>query len=119
MQDSSNYGPVCPQHSAASLFSPDSNPIGPLVGEIESIPLAAQLLQQSEDCLSINVQRPADQSLTNLPVVMWIHGGGFEVGGGSTLTSETSILPGVFYQGTNVVKRSIDDGTIRTFPSRL
>jgi len=37
----------------------------------------------SEDCLFLNVWRPAGAA-TNLPVLVWIHGGGF-VGGGSSI----------------------------------
>jgi para-nitrobenzyl esterase len=37
----------------------------------------------SEDCLYLNVWRPADQTARNLPVMVWIYGGGF-VGGSSS-----------------------------------
>lgn len=42
----------------------------------------------SEDCLYLNVWRPADQSARNLPVMVWIYGGGFV--GGSSASSNTS-----------------------------
>jgi para-nitrobenzyl esterase len=38
----------------------------------------------SEDCLYLNVWRPADQAARNLPVMVWIHGGGFVGGSGSS-----------------------------------
>jgi carboxylesterase type B len=34
----------------------------------------------SEDCLFLNVQSPANA--TNLPVLIWIHGGGYGAGSG-------------------------------------
>ncbi len=37
----------------------------------------------SEDCLYLNVWRPAASSATALPVMVWIYGGGFTIGGTS------------------------------------
>jgi para-nitrobenzyl esterase len=42
----------------------------------------------SEDCLYLNVWRPADQAARNLPVMVWIYGGGFT--GGSSASPSTS-----------------------------
>jgi para-nitrobenzyl esterase len=42
----------------------------------------------SEDCLYLNVWRSADQGARNLPVMVWIYGGGFV--GGSSASSNTS-----------------------------
>ena len=42
----------------------------------------------SEDCLYLNVWRPADQAARNLPVMVWIYGGGFT--GGSSASPNTS-----------------------------
>ncbi|KZV67946.1 carotenoid ester lipase precursor [Peniophora sp. CONT] len=54
---------------------------------------------ESEDCLSINVSMPKDAKPgDNLPVVVWIFGGGFEIGGTST------------YDGKAIVDRSIELG---------
>jgi para-nitrobenzyl esterase len=44
----------------------------------------------SEDCLFLNVWRPADPAAKALPVMVWIHGGGFVGGSGSgPMTSGT------------------------------
>ncbi len=42
----------------------------------------------SEDCLYLNVWRPADTSARRLPVMVWIYGGGFT--GGSSSSPNTS-----------------------------
>ncbi|MGH7142503.1 MAG: carboxylesterase/lipase family protein [Planctomycetota bacterium] len=39
---------------------------------------------QSEDCLYLNLWTPAKTSGDNLPVMVWIHGGGYTTGSGST-----------------------------------
>ncbi|KAF1842371.1 alpha/beta-hydrolase [Cucurbitaria berberidis CBS 394.84] len=57
----------------------------------------------SEDCLSINVVRPAGLSpgdYAKLPVAVWIHGGSYQVG--------TSALPN--YNLTYIVQRSVEIG---------
>ena len=45
----------------------------------------------SEDCLYVNVFRPASQLRSNLPVMVWIHGGGF-VGGESDDYNPTALV---------------------------
>jgi para-nitrobenzyl esterase len=39
--------------------------------------------EPSEDCLFLNVWHPADAMARNLPVMVWIHGGGFVGGSGA------------------------------------
>ncbi|KAF1810002.1 alpha/beta-hydrolase [Eremomyces bilateralis CBS 781.70] len=53
-----------------------------VLGLLTSTPIFADLSSVAgEDCLTINVQRPEGTSYNaELPVVIWIHGGGFEIG---------------------------------------
>ncbi|KAF8181105.1 esterase 1 [Pholiota molesta] len=62
--------------------------------------------QVSEDCLNLNVFRPAGTRQTaNLPVMVWIYGGGFFAGASS------------LYNGTEIVARSVARGTPVIFAS--
>ncbi|MCW2815592.1 MAG: Carboxylic ester hydrolase [Nocardioides sp.] len=45
----------------------------------------------SEDCLFLNVVRPDDDT-RDLPVVVWLHGGGFFAGSGATAASDATEL---------------------------
>ncbi|WP_211747779.1 carboxylesterase/lipase family protein [Paenibacillus sp. Marseille-Q4541] len=51
--------------------------------------------EESEDCLYLNVWAPEHDSGKKLPVMVWIHGGAFVTGSGST----------PFYDATQFVKR--------------
>ncbi|GAB7351991.1 hypothetical protein MBLNU459_g2513t1 [Dothideomycetes sp. NU459] len=67
-----------------------------VIGEVLDSPFFQTISNTGEDCLTVNVQRPSTAtSSSNLPVVFWIYGGGFEFG--STQT----------YDGTPLVQRSI------------
>ena len=45
--------------------------------------LPGSVVPQSEDCLYLNVLTPAKQATDGLPVMVWMHGGGFISGSGS------------------------------------
>jgi para-nitrobenzyl esterase len=59
------YGPSAPQTPRTSVLGP------------------AGSLEESEDCLVLNVFTPALGSGRNRPVMVWLHGGGFSSGSGS------------------------------------
>jgi para-nitrobenzyl esterase len=66
MRDATHFGPACPQ-------SPDSPVM--MVGPVGT---------SNEDCLTLNVWKPAGAAAgAKRPVMVWIHGGGFFTGSGS------------------------------------
>jgi len=87
VRDASTYGDVCPQAQGASLYQLRDTPM-------------------SEDCLFINVFSPATSADANLPVMVWIHGGGFRIGAGG--------IP--LYDGTSLARRGV---VLVTFNYRL
>jgi carboxylesterase type B len=98
VQDATDYGPACPQQNlVASPLYQENRAIGSTLGFLQSF--VQPVLRQSEDCLSINVQVPEGVNDTaGLPVLMWIHGGGFELGSSGSLGSEGTAVQGVIYQ---------------------
>ncbi|XP_076155267.1 fatty acyl-CoA hydrolase precursor, medium chain-like [Alosa pseudoharengus] len=69
-------------------------------GLFEVVGLVMDPLEVSEDCLYVNVYTPAQPAKeANLPVMVWIHGGGFGIGCASTF--DGSVLAA--YQNVVVV----------------
>jgi para-nitrobenzyl esterase len=64
-----------------------------------------QKLEQSEDCLYLNIWTPANLDNEKLPVMVWIHGGGFSAGApleptyyGQALTKKGVIYVSIAYR---------------------
>lgn len=93
--------PACPQYTAASSSSPllpseVSSALSNVTSTLSSTAPKVDMLQ-SEDCLFIDVIRPVGTTASsNLPVLFWIYGGGWQ--GGSTSTLD----------GTSIVQKSIE-----------
>lgn len=63
----------------------------------------------SEDCLTLNVWTPEARGAAALPVMVWIHGGGFNNGSGTA----------ALYDGTNLARRGVVVVTINYRLGRL
>lgn len=71
-----------------------------------SCPQAGSADSQNEDCLFLNVQRPDNVSLaTKLPVLVHIHGGGFETGSSKDNNPAAMIALGASHNQPIVVVR--------------
>ncbi|MBX3421310.1 MAG: carboxylesterase family protein [Pirellulaceae bacterium] len=68
VRDCFQYGSACPQR------------IPPMMSAIPQMAIGAE---QDEDCLYLNVWTPAERSAEKLPVMVWIHGGGYTMGAAS------------------------------------
>ena len=63
IRSAQDYGDYCPQIKRDSLWF--------------------ELGKTSEDCLTLNVWAPKNSSVSKLPVMVWIHGGGYLQGSGN------------------------------------
>jgi carboxylesterase type B len=75
--DATGIEAACPQFF---LSTGGNSLITQVLGDVVNLPFFQTVTKQSEDCLTMNVIRPAGvKAGANLPVLFWIFGGGFEV----------------------------------------
>ncbi|KAJ7119782.1 carotenoid ester lipase precursor [Mycena epipterygia] len=110
--DATAFGLACPQQAVdlPDLTGLPAEVVDDVVNSIFGL-----VFPSSEDCLTINVVRPATATATSkLPVVAWIFGGGFELGSPSMqvhlLFRRLIIEHSNRYDGTTIVERSITLG---------
>ncbi|OAX40611.1 alpha/beta-hydrolase [Rhizopogon vinicolor AM-OR11-026] len=91
--DATRHGPICPQSDQKSLEEE-------LIGLAES-DIPRQVFKQDEfECLNLNITCPAGHHCeSQLPVMVWIHGGGNRGCGSSWV-----------YDGGALVRKSVDVG---------
>lgn len=77
---------------ATALGAPAPQPpmLLPAVTEVPPSSDAPTLPEPSEDCLYLNVTAPADAEAR--PVLLWIHGGGYQVGTGTDIAGDGAAL---------------------------
>ncbi|CAK7274157.1 hypothetical protein SEPCBS57363_006016 [Sporothrix epigloea] len=93
VRDGTGPAKACPQFREKSVIQ---TPFDPMVPVYYNPFIQIALEQESEDCLTIDVVRPAGTTLADkLPVLYWMYGTGFEMGGSS------------LYNGSLIVAQSI------------
>lgn len=76
--DATGKGPSCPNMFFSTA---DNDLLTSVLGYLLDTPLFQTVTDQTEDCLTVNVQRPlGTQASAKLPVLLYIYGGGFELG---------------------------------------
>ncbi|KAF8835874.1 alpha beta-hydrolase [Paxillus ammoniavirescens] len=99
-----SYGPACPQQ--AMEFPVVSGLPAETLDYLTLFNNSLITTPSGEDCLTLNVVAPADATPdSKLPVVVWIYGGGFAIGGTSG------------YNGTVIVEKAISLGVPAIFVS--
>ena len=83
VRQATEFGPSCMQGRG---FTPTTG-AGVRDGGATAAQSAPTTQGPSEDCLYLNVWRPADSAARNLPVMVWIYGGGFTGGSSSSPTT--------------------------------
>ncbi|KAH6656379.1 Alpha/Beta hydrolase protein [Truncatella angustata] len=91
--DATGSGPSCPQ----MFFSTDdSELLTSVLGNLLNTPLFQTVTGQTEDCLTIRVQRPVGtKANAKLPVLLYIFGGGFELGSPQMYDGTGLLLNGI------------------------
>jgi para-nitrobenzyl esterase len=79
------FSPIAPQNFSPTPPSPfpDSRPT----------PLHNALMTENEDCLYLNIMTPAKKASDKLPVMVWMHGGGFIFGSANEPLCNLTRLP--------------------------
>jgi len=75
---------------SATSFGP--SPMQATNGPFVSAVPGMAITDVSEDCLTLNIWRPAGASTTPLPVMVWVYGGAFIVGGSAAVTYDGARL---------------------------
>ncbi|HVR31007.1 MAG TPA: carboxylesterase family protein [Thermoanaerobaculia bacterium] len=109
VRDALRYGPSCPQRSreGGSADRGRPNPLAHLFTPGEPLGPAQTPPDPSEDCLVLNVWTRGLGDGGKRPVMVWLHGGGFTTGSGSSL----------LYDGINLCRRG--DVVVVTINHRL
>lgn len=82
-----HYGHVCPQVALTGSYLVTGGDNAPVEDEDAFLLYRAYLPPAGEDCLRLNVWTPEINGSVKRPVMVWLHGGGFQVGSGHDLAA--------------------------------
>ncbi len=103
-----HYGHVCPQGAFDGTYLNTGGDNSPVQDEDGFLLYRAYWQPAGEDCLRLNIWTPEINAISNRPVMVWLHGGGFHVGSGHDLLA---------YNGENLSKNH--DVVVVTLNHRL
>lgn len=110
--DAINPAAACPQMLIST--SENQSLFLQILGDLVTLPIIQAATNQSEDCLTVSVIRPAGvEAGANLPVLYWIFGGAFEVSQTPTQKLHPEILIkrqlgwAAMYDGTDLLDQAI------------
>jgi para-nitrobenzyl esterase len=95
VRDALRFGPSCPQTARDAGSSGRPSPLLHLFTPGEPLTVAQTPPDASEDCLVLNLWSRGLGDGARRPVMVWLHGGGFTTGSGSSL----------LYDGINLCRR--------------
>jgi carboxylesterase type B len=97
---------TCPQlFSQANTGNLTTNGTSALLNSLNSLnsPHSQKAMNNGEDCLNLNIQRPSTATAdSRLPVVFWIYGGGFEFGS-TTIYDATELILASVAQNKDII----------------
>lgn len=82
-----HFGRTCPQGAIHGSYMVTGGDNAPVDDEDGFLLYRAYLQPAGEDCLRLNVWTPEINGSTRRPVMVWLHGGGFQVGSGHDLAA--------------------------------
>lgn len=90
VRDALAFGAAAPQTdiraSASGNFSKLLNLLAPRAGSL------VESSEMDEDCLRLNIWAPSDAQDRSLPVLVWVHGGGYTYGSGNGVSVNSGVL---------------------------
>jgi para-nitrobenzyl esterase len=82
-----HYGHTCPQGAFSGTYMKTGGDNSPIDDEDGFLLYRAYIQPAGEDCLRLNIWTPEINCETCRPVMVWLHGGGFQVGSGHDLAA--------------------------------